>query len=222
MARLRCHPGAEMGSQCSRPSLGSPARGLVMHLASADREPRERETPPPLVSSSSSPCEQSDCDSIGSGTLSNSESCASNVVSPLESPPPWMLSESCFSASLFHAPNRMGRSFETTSGQSSQKGRRTRSRLLTHSLPDRINAEDARWHVARKLSTTITSAALGESQLKSAVSRRRHPQGHYSTQSDNCVSVVNPPSPDPQTKLDEPTRRMFLEFYHRNRKEQRR
>ncbi|CDI81355.1 hypothetical protein, conserved [Eimeria praecox] len=154
-----------MGSQCSRSSPGTPTRGLLMRVGSVDRDPRDRVAPPPFSSSSSSPCEDSDCDSIGSGPLSSDESGPLSEVAPLESPLPWMVNESCFSASLWHAPNPQARSFETTLGNSSDTGLRTR--------------------------------------------------GHV-------VSDVKPPATDPKAKLDEPTRKMFLEFYHRNRKEQKR
>ncbi|CDJ51315.1 hypothetical protein, conserved [Eimeria brunetti] len=216
-----------MGSQCSRALPGTPpARGIHKHFSSAGTELRGQQATPPLPSSSGSGYEDYDSESINSVPLSSSsESGASDGVGPLESQPPWMWNESCFSSSLWHTASREERSVGTTSGKSSRKESRPRSRLLTHSLPDRIDAEDARCRFPLKLPTPITSAAISGNQVQSAASCtscRGTPQGPSSGQSDGAVSAVSPATPEAQTKLDEPTRKMFLEFYHRNRNEQRR
>lgn len=211
-----------MGSQCARPSPGTPTRGLLIRVGSAVREPGYREAQSPVVSSNGSPYEESDCDSIGSGPVTSSDSNSSNGVVPLEPLSPWIFKDSYFSAPLWHAPNRVGRSSETTSGVSSPKCRRTKSRLLTHSLPDRIDPEDARSRLPLELPSRDASAAVASSRLQCAAHPNCKPLGPCSRQSDDFVSAANPPTPDPQTKLDEATKRMFLDFYHRNRKEQRR
>lgn len=208
-----------MGIQFSRSSTGPTARGIPAHSACAKGGPLQSRLLFPAPSSSS--VNEQYYGSTESVTVGPRERGTASSAGALKAVllPPLVLDDGSFSASCLQPASITG-SLESDVWKDSTRGLYQRRQRVTHSLPDRIDAEDSQGRSSLELAGS--SIALIQRRPRLAELRRCHTDGSYSLQQSNRVSPKDTPKTSSRNKLDGQARRMFFDFYRRNIKELRR
>lgn len=209
-----------MGIQLSRPPTGPTARGILTRSTCAKGGSQQSRLLFPAPSSSS--VDEQYYGSTDSVTVGPRERDTASSAGALKAVllPPIVLDDGSFSAFSCLQPVPITGSLESDVWKDSTRGLYQRRQRVTHSLPDRIDAEDGEGRSSLELASS--SIALSQRHPRLAELRRCHTDGSYSLQQNNRVSPKDTPKSSNRNKLDGQARRMFFDFYQRNIKELRR